>query len=350
MNVFIQVPTRRSTAGPAPSPTRGRRTFRAYAVGLALALCTVAENARAQFDLVLRDADTPGFVDVLRADIARNTAARRAGATIAREIQAGIDATLATSHEDPLAYVRARTAHFVLPPDAHYDERCSRALSRANYRPFAVYAVGRPADDVAARHQGSDPRSLSGKEVYALLAQQANSSVGRAFDATIRFYRARGFEIVGTVASSATLHWKGSDRDPLAAVVYLDNSGAGVDAASCGHLGNTALLSLTIREQQAWSKTSGAATVAKTSLADADAAFASALARAGITKDRYAALVSAARQALRETQPQQARETEGMARIPALRVQAEARRQNRGWMERHRVELGPLLEEYGRSL
>jgi hypothetical protein len=351
MNDFLQVPALRSTAGTSTAPTRRRRTCRAYAAGLALALCTVAENARAQFDVVLRDADTPGFVDVLRADIARNTATRRAGATIAREIQAGIDATLATSHEDPLAYVRARTAHLVLPPDARYDERCSRALSRANYRPFAVYAVGRPATDVAARHQGSDPRSLSGKEVHALLAQQANSSAGRAFDATIRFYRARGFETVGTVASTATLHWKGPDRDPLAAVVYLDNAGAGVDASSCGHLGNTALLSLTIREPQAWAKTSGATSVAKTSLADADAAFASALARAGMTQDRYAALVNAAWQALREMQdPQQAQETEGMARIPALRAQAEARRQNRAWMERHRVELGPLLEAYGRSL
>jgi hypothetical protein len=100
----------------------------------------------------------------------------------------------------------ARRSHSVLPRDARYDERRSRALSRANCRPFAAYAVGRPADDVAARHQGSDPRSLSGREVYALPAQQADSSVGRAFDATIRFSRARGFEIVGTVASSATLH------------------------------------------------------------------------------------------------------------------------------------------------
>jgi hypothetical protein len=133
--------------------------------------------------------------------------------------------------------------------------------------------------------------------------------------------------------------------------VYLGNAGAGVDAASCGHLGNTALLSLTIREAQAWSRSSGATTEAKTSLADSDAAFASALARAGMTQDRYAALVHAAWQALRETQdPEQARETEAMARIPTLRVQAEARRQNRMWMERHRVALGPLLEEYGRGL
>jgi L-amino acid N-acyltransferase YncA len=158
---------------------------------------------------VLRDADTPGFVDVLRADIARNAATRRARATIAREIRAGIDATIATSHEDPLAYVRARTAHFVLPPDARYDARCSRAMSQANYRPFAVYAIGRPADDVAAAYQGKDLRSLSGKQVYALMMQQANSPVGQAFDATIRFYRARGFETVGTVASTAALHWKG---------------------------------------------------------------------------------------------------------------------------------------------
>jgi hypothetical protein len=39
-----------------------------------------------------------------------------------------------------------------------------------------------------------------------------------------------------------------------------------------------------------------------------------------------------------------------MAGIPALRAQAEARRRNRAWMERHRAELGPLLEEYGRGL
>jgi hypothetical protein len=153
------------------------------------------------------------------------------------------------------------------------------------------------------------------------------------------------------VASTATLHWKGPDRDPLSAVVYLDNAAAGVDAASCGRLGNTALLTLTVREQQAWSKTSGATAAAKTRVADADAAFASALSHAGMTQDRYAALVNAAWQALRETQdPQQAQETEGMAGIPALRAQAEARRRNRAWMERHRAELGPLLEEYGRGL
>lgn len=350
MNVSTRAPARRATAGTAPAPTR-RRSAWARAALLALALCTVAEPARAQLDVVLRDADTPALVDVLRADIARNTARRRASATIAREIQAGIDATVATSQEDPLAYVRARTAHFVLPPDARYDARCSRALSEANYKPFAVYAVGRRADDVVAGPGRRDPRSLSGKEVHALLVQQAASSVGRAFEATIHFYRARGFAIVGTVASTAALHWKGPDPDPLAAVVYLGNAAAGVDAASCGHLGNTALLSLTIREPQAWSRSSGATTAATTALADGDAAFASALARAGMTQDRYAALVHAAWQALRETQdPEQAREAEAMARIPALRGQAEARRQNRAWMERHGVALGPLLEEYGRSL
>jgi hypothetical protein len=56
--------------------------------------------------------------------------------------------------------------------------------------------------------------------------------------------------------------------------VYLDNAGTEVGAASCGHLGNTALLSPTIREQQAWSRTSGVATTATTLVADAAAPFA----------------------------------------------------------------------------
>jgi hypothetical protein len=322
----------------------------AYAAGAALALCTLAATARAQGNAaphadevpglaVLRDADTPGLVAALRADVARRTAHGRATATIA------------TSGADPLAYVRARTAHFVLPPDARYDETCSRAMSEVLFRPVAVFAVGRPADDIPAGLRGRELKSLSQKEIYGLIVAQTQSSAGRAFDATIRFYRARGFQTVGTVNSQASLRWKGTAPDPVSAGVHLFNVGAGNDPRRCGQLGNTALLTLSITEQQAWSKTSSAAAAAQTSTADAGAAFANTLSRAGMTERRYMVLVDAAWQALRDTQdPQQAAKTDAMARVPQLRAQADARRENRAWMERHRDERGPLLDAYARSL
>ena len=312
-----------------------------------LAFCALATDARAQFDVVLRDADVPGLVDALRADIARNAVRRRSAGTVVREVQAGIDATLARAEQDPLAYVRERTAHLVLPADARYDDRCSRALSRANLLPIAVYAVGTPAAEVAAGLQGKDPKALSKEDMYALMARQSTSSAGRAFDATIRFYQARGFRVDGVVDSRAVLRWKGPDRDPITAVAHLTNVGAAVDPASCGHLGNSALLSLSIAEPAAWSERSSASVAAQTSMADADAAFASALARAGLTPDRYDALVNAAVQALRETRdPQEAEQSDAMGQIPEMRAMADARRRNRAWMARHRAVLGPLLDEY----
>jgi len=331
-------------------PSRRRRTALACTAGVALALCAVAADARAQSD-VLRDADAPGLVDALRADIARNAVRRRAAGTVQREVRAGYEAVIARSEEDPLAYVRARTAHLVLPADARYDDRCSRALSRANLRPMAVYAVGEAVADVAATLVGRDPASLSGADMYALMARQSTSTAGRAFDATIRFYKERGFRIDGVVDSRAVLRWAGPDRDPIVAVAHLTNVGASVDPASCGHLGNSALLSLSIDEGETRIDRSDAVVTAQTSMADADAAFASVLARAGLTETRYVALLNAALQALREVEdPQQAEQSDAMGQIPEMRAMSDAWRRNRAWMVRHRAVFGPLLEEYQRGI
>ncbi len=343
---------------PAPrSPARTlappeRRRFRwAHAAGVLLALCALAADAHAQFDVVLHDADVPGLVDVLRADIARNAVRRQAAGTIGREIQAEIGATLARSEQDPLAYVRERTAHLVLPPDARYDDRCSRALSRANLRPIALYAVGTRADEVGAGLQGKDPKALSNEDMHALMVRQSTSSAGTAFEATIRFYQQRGFALDGVVDSRAVLRWKGPDRDPITAVAHLTNVGAAVDPASCAHLGNTAVLTLSVGDDGASSERSGGMDAARTSMDDADAAFARTLARAGLTQDRYDALVNAALQAQRELQdPHEAAQSDAMGRIPEMRAVADARRRNRAWMVRHRDAIVPLLDEYRSSL
>jgi hypothetical protein len=309
-----------------------------------------AAGAGAQADPVLRDADAPAFVTVLRADLARTAALRRGAADVVRDIQSQVKAATEAAEVDPLAYVRSRTAHLVTPPDARYDAACSRAASRGMLSPQAVFAVGRPADDVAAalRAKLQGGAQLSGKDGYALLMQQARGPAGQAADATIRFYRARGFRLDGPVSDAGYLSWPGPTRDPITVGVYLTNAAAKF-GGECERLGNTALLVVGIEGDGLAAVGRGAG--GRAPAAGAEAAYRAALARAGLSEERYTTLLGAASLALREVQdPHEAEQVDAMTRVPGLRAQAEGRQRNRAWLTRHRDDVLPVLEAYARSL
>lgn len=327
----------------APRPAR---VLRAVA---ALALLLGARPAAAQADLVLRDADVPALTALLQADMARAEAMQRRVAGVAREVESEMTAIRANA-EDPLGYVRARTAHFVVPPDARYDAACSRAMSAYSMMPFAVFAIGRTDDATVAAVRKKGTAQLSQREMYDLMMQQAGGSAGQAQAATMKWYQARGFRISGTVAESAPMRWAGAKPDPIAISIHMTNVGAGYGQA-CAQLGNTALLALSIDEKVA-QKMGGAAPAQRVDpVGTADGAFEAALARHGVSRDRYSAMLAALWQAQKEVEStDEAEQSDAMAKIPGMEAMGRARRQNRVWMERHRDTMLPLLERYGRAL
>ena len=302
--------------------------------------------ARAQAPVVLRDGDAGRLAGVLPADVARLNARASRATAVMRTIEAELHATVATAKGDALAFVQAGTSHFTVPPDARYSAGCSALASQAVLRPRAVFAIGKPADDVAEALRARGTTDLTGREAWALVVRQVGSSAGQARASAVAFYEARGFGIEGTVDELAVLRWKGPKRDPLWVGVHLTNVVASFGDA-CAALGNSALIVLSISEETRGSAAGGVAAADASSASRAERAFGAALARAGLTEDRYGALLSAAWQALRETrEPSEADQTEAMSRVADLRAQADARRQNRQWMERHLATMRPLLEQY----
>jgi hypothetical protein len=321
------------------------RALRAVA---ALALLAVGRDAHAQVDLVLRDADVPAITALLRADIARSQAMHGSLAGIKGEVESQL-ATVSRNAEDPLGYVKARTARFVVPPDARYDAGCSRAVSAYLMIPTAVFTIGTADDATAAELQKKDPKQLSNKEIFGLMMSQAKGSAGQAMEATTKWYRARGFRISGTVASSAPLHWGGQTSDPLAVGVHMLNVAAGYGEV-CSRLGNTATLTLAIDEKSALEPSAASAKSAALTRKTGDD-FDATLARVGVTQDRYAAMLGALWQAMKEVQdPGEAEQSDAMARIPGMEAMAKARRQNRAWMQRHRDDVLPLVEAQARAM
>ncbi|MGZ8375992.1 MAG: hypothetical protein ACXW0Z_02015 [Gemmatirosa sp.] len=316
----------------------------------ALVVLAVGRDARAQGEAVLRDAELPALLAVLRVDIARAGAMERAAPAVARQVETELR-TIRTNAEDPLGYVKARTAHFIVPPDARYDTACSRVVSGYIMSPFAVFAIGRTDDATVAALQKKGTTQLSQKEMYELMKQQMGGSAGQAQAATAKWYQARGFRISGTVAESAPLSWGGATKDPIAISVHMTNVAASYGEA-CARLGNTAVLMLTIDEKVA-QKTGFSAAPAKgvDAVRKADDDFDATLARHGVSADRYNALLGALWQAQKELESaDEAGQTDAMARIPGMEAMANARRQNRAWLQRHRSDVLPLLEQYARIL
>lgn len=332
------------------SAARPSRLSRVLHVAGALAVLASARSAAAQPDLVLRDADAPALAALLRADVARTQAMHRGIAQATAQVRADLAAGSAAA-EDPLAYVQARTSRLVVPPDARYDAECSRAVSAYMLSAHAVYAIGTTDDATAEalRQKGTTP--LSNREIFELIRRQLGGPAGRAQAATMKWYQARGFRIAGTVASSAPLRWGGPTTDPIAVSVHMLNAVAQL-GASCERLGNRAVLVLTIDETVARATGRSAAPAAPANPAkQADAAFEATLARVGVSQERYAAMLGALWQAQRElADPSEVEQSDAMARIPGMQAMGAARRQNRAWLARHRDELLPLLEEYGRAL
>jgi hypothetical protein len=327
-----------------------RHTRRALRRPGATALVALPVVAHAQTPVLLRDADAPGLASVLRADVARMAARGAHAAAAVRQIAADLNATLATARGDPLAYVTAGTAHFTLPPGARYSAECSALASQAVLAPRAIFAIGTPADDVAESFRARGSTELTGREAYALMKRQAGSSAGQAQAAAVEFYRGHGFGIEGTVDELVVLRWKGPKGDPLWVGVHMTNVTASFGSA-CAALGNSALIVLSIAKRSATSATGAARDPAATATALAERAFSAALARERISEDRYNSLLAAAWQALVESRdPAEAAQTEAMEGAPALRAQADARRQNRQWVERHLATMRPLLEPYERAM
>jgi hypothetical protein len=326
------------------------RPVRALGALAALALLLGTRPAAAQADLVLRDADLPAITALLKADAARAEAMQRRVAGVVREVETELT-SIRTNAEDPLGYVKARTARFVVPPDARYDAACSRAVSAYLTIPTAVYAIGTADDATVAALEKRGTKNLSNKEMFDVMMRQAKGSAGQAMEATTKWYQARGFRISGTVASSAPLSWGGPKPDPISVGVHMTNVAAGYGEV-CARLGNTAVLTLAIDEKVA-QKTGFSAAPAKgvDPVAAADDEFEAVLARHGISKDRYSSLIGALWQAQKEVESaDEAQQSDAMARVPGMEAMGRARRQNRAWMERHRDALFPLLERYGRAL
>ena len=331
-------------------PSAPRRARHLAHVAAALLLLAGGRVAGAQADAVLRDAEAPALVALLRADVARMEAMHGQVAAVTGQVRKDFEA-LERDAADPLAYVRARTAHYVVPPDARYAAACSRAVSAYLMGPRAVFAIGRADDATVEALRKKGTTALSQKEMYELMMSQAGGSAGQAQAATMRFYQARGFKISGTVAEAAPLRWGGPTPDPLAISVHMTNAVATL-GADCGALGNTAVLVLLIDEKAAAATGRGAAPAKRASPVDeADDAFEATLTRVGMTRDRYSALLGALWQAQKELDdPDEVAQTEAMGRIPDMRAMAEARRQNRAWLQRHRADVLPVLQQYGRAL
>lgn len=323
-------------------PSAARRARHLTHVAAALLLLAGGRAAGAQADVVLRDADAPALVALLRADVARMEAMQGQVAAVAGQVRKEFQA-LERDAADPLAYVKARTAHYLVPPDARYAAACSRAVSAYMMGPRAVFAIGRTDDATVDALRQKGTTALSQREMYDLMMRQAGGSAGQAQAATMRFYQARGFTISGTVAEAAPLRWGGATPDALAISVHMTNAVA-TQGEDCAALGNTAVLILMIDGK--------AAPARRASPVDAaDDAFEATLARVGMTRDRYSALLGALWQAQKEMDdPHEAEQTDAMGRIPDLRAMAEARRQNRGWLQRHRDDVLPVLQQYGRAL
>lgn len=300
----------------------------------------------------LADADASRLAAVMRADLARRPAAQEYARDGMQQVDRAWKATFSdAATSDPRAFVRARTRHFVVPPEAHYDEACSIAFSRGSIAPHAVYTLGKPATEVEAMMtQKGDPAKLTGKDVWDLMAAQGASSAGKGFDAGMRFYKAHGFQLQGPVASTAVYYYGDGEGDPVGVTLYLTNVGAGNGWGDCARLGNVALLTLQIRDTGPTLDQRIESTASAAKLRGGDAAYAAALARTGWDEERYHDLLTAALDAWdMSTNPEMLELFDKLApteKDPVVRRNIATRKRNAAWYGRHSAELGSLMEEW----
>lgn len=308
---------------------------------LAAAAAAVATPATAQESPFRRlvDADAARLLPVLRIEVERVGLA----AEQSKDIMAGVAATFQFSDDvrsgriDPLEFTKARSPRFVVPPDARYDAQCSRSLSGA----LAVLTLGVSADSVL---RDLERKAQAGQMTDGMAVLQAGAAIdrspaGRAADAAIRFYLARGFRHARARSLDAMLE----HPDPADSLtVYVSATNPYMDRDGCAHLPTGATLVLSI--ETAWAGVEEQHRVERKVRAEAedvDARFQRVLAEVGWTVAEYQERLTAAMMAVGDADDLAT--LDGLGQIPDLAAQVAVRKANAAWWTRHRATLDPLM-------
>ncbi|HEU4628771.1 MAG TPA: hypothetical protein VFS08_03470 [Gemmatimonadaceae bacterium] len=140
---------------------------------------------------------------------------------------------------DPLAALRRRSPHVVVPAGARYDSTCSRALGGDR----AVFSVG-PDGNLgmpAVREAAARPARSEGERTINVLAAMQRSPAWQAFSAAVHFYEAQGFRHAKTVTTSARMGRPEREGDPIVVMLHVANPH--VERPGCEHI-HTAVIEL----------------------------------------------------------------------------------------------------------
>jgi hypothetical protein len=185
---------------------RRRRAGTTWWCLLAIAIGVTAGSAQV-FDKPLTDADLEKLLPLLAAEAVDQSrrdeqAERDAAAERARQAaRSALVREIAGSQVDPLAWLRQKTPHTVVPSTARYEAACSRAVSQQAGNVAAVFTFGVAAPDswiAVARGSSGPPPTPAGAATRPRAA--AAESVAPQ---TRSFYSARGFKPQGEQAAFA---------------------------------------------------------------------------------------------------------------------------------------------------
>ncbi len=222
------------------------------------------------------------------------------------------------------------------------DARAGRVDLEAELRRHAPGASVPPgaAYDAACSRSTVMPGSSAGLTGTLMLAYALPASAGDGADA-VAFYRRKGLRVSDRTPAATWLEAPDATTDSL--LVGVGRVFRADDAAvGCRHLVGKPVVTLRLRSFGF----SGNLRAAQPDVDGAVAGREQAMARAGVSDERFQELLAAAMIARQDAEEGMREQLDALARIPDLAPQAEARKKNVAWYLRNRAALEPALGAY----